>query len=116
LLLGAGEFARNPSFFDYHAKYLDESLKMQIPAIVPDSDMKIMEDYAVQVFNSIGASVLSRVDFFYTDKGEIYFNEINTLPGYTSMSMFPSLCEKMHKISQTELIDRLVELALEKNV
>ena len=114
LLLGAGEFIRDPSFFDYHAKYLDKSLKMQIPAIVDNDDLKKIEEYAVKIFNAIGAKGLSRVDFFYTDEGLIFFNEINTLPGFTLMSMYPSLFNKLHDINPTKLIDKLIDLAFEK--
>lgn len=108
-----GEFVRQPSFFDYHCKYLDKDLAMRIPALVPESTYRLMCEYATAVFREFDCHGLFRADFFLTDTGEVFFNEINTLPGFTQYSMYPSVWAKAG-VNLTSLIDRLVDLALQR--
>jgi D-alanine-D-alanine ligase len=108
-----GEFVREPSFFDYQCKYLDKSLAMRIPAAVPARALREMRQHAVTIYREFDCSGLARVDFFLTAAGEVYFNEINTMPGFTVYSMYPSLWAA-DGMDCAELIDRLINLALER--
>mgnify|MGYP000034936243 FL=1 len=100
-------------FYDYDAKYVLGSTVLGIPADVPDEVSKEIRETAVKAFGAVNGSGLSRVDFFYADSGKVYINEINTLPGFTAISMYPKLMENIG-ISYSELLDRLVKLSLEK--
>ena len=100
-------------FYDYDAKYVLGSTVLGIPADVPDEVSKEIRETAVKAFRAVNGSGLSRVDFFYADSGKVYINEINTLPGFTAISMYPKLMENIG-ISYSELLDRLVKLSLEK--
>jgi D-alanine-D-alanine ligase len=110
-----GEIIPCHEFYDYHAKYLDERSQLIIPApLDPDVEQKI-RDYAVRSFLAIECSGLGRVDFFYEEKeGKIYVNEINTIPGFTQISMYPKLWEASG-IPYSELIDKLLEIAFKKH-
>ena len=115
IVSGVGEVISNSDFYDYDAKYLDDgNEKMQVPAI--NISKKIVEEIraiAKIAFLAHGCNGLSRIDFFVENKtNKIIINEINTLPGMTSFSMYPSLFES-EGISYTELIDKLIENALE---
>lgn len=111
-----GEVVPCNEFYDYEAKYqVGDSSRVVIPAekLTPETIEKI-RDYAVRAFKCLDCAGLSRVDFFvHKETGEIYINEINTLPGFTQISMYPKLWAQSG-ISYTELIDKLVELALER--
>ena len=85
---------------------------MAIPAQLDPEVVKIMRTNAEKAFRAIGGLGLARCDFFYTDKGEIFLNELNTMPGFTQWSMYPLLWDNMG-ISYSELIERLVDLAKE---
>ena len=102
-------------FYDYEAKYVDEGSRLIIPADVAGRDGRSRPArYAVAAFKAVDAAGLARVDFLFDrDNGALYLNEINTLPGFTSISMYPKLWEAAG-LSYSELIDRLVELALER--
>lgn len=107
-----GEIVACNEFYDYNAKYVDNASVLNIPATISDETMKKIQKYAVDIFKVLGCRGLSRVDFFvHKETGDIYFNEINTLPGFTSISMYPKLWEH-DGIPYNSLIDKLIELAL----
>jgi D-alanine-D-alanine ligase len=109
-----GEIIPSREFYDYEAKYVDEASELLIPAPIPEATAKAAQDYAVRAFLVLDAAGLARVDFLLDkDTGALYLNEINTIPGFTQISMYPKLWEASG-ISYPELIDRLVELALER--
>ena len=108
-----GEIFAANEFYDYNAKY--ENSKSQtaiVRDLEPEKEQEI-KDKAISVYETMGCSGMSRVDFFLEDGGRVVFNEINTLPGFTSISMYPKLWEASG-IPYDELIDRLIKLALDK--
>ena len=107
-----GEVVKDVAFYDYEAKYIDNKITMSIPAKLSDDVISTMRQHAEKAFRAIGGVGLARCDFFYTDKGEIFLNELNTMPGFTQWSMYPLLWENMG-ISYTDLIEKLVLLAQE---
>ena len=107
-----GEVVKDVAFYDYEAKYIDNKITMDIPAKLSEDVIATMRQYAEKAFHAIGGVGLARCDFFYTDKGEILLNELNTMPGFTQWSMYPLLWENMG-ISYTDLIEKLVLLAQE---
>lgn len=107
-----GEVVKDVAFYDYEAKYIDNKITMDIPAKLSEDVIATMRDYAEKAFHAIGGVGLSRCDFFYTDKGEIFLNELNTMPGFTQWSMYPLLWENMG-LSYSDLIEQLVLLAQE---
>lgn len=107
-----GEVVKDVAFYDYEAKYIDNKITMDIPAKLSEDVIVTMRQYAEKAFHAIGGVGLARCDFFYTDKGEIFLNELNTMPGFTQWSMYPLLWENMG-ISYTDLIEKLVLLAQE---
>lgn len=110
-----GEIEPCNDFYDYDAKYLLSSTNLYIPARIDDKASVKIRETAVAAFKAIGCTGLSRVDFFLADNGDIILNEINTLPGFTPISMYPKLMEDMG-IPCTELVDRLIEQAMEHAV
>ena len=110
-----GEIVTDDGFYSYEKKYLDENgAILKIPAELDDDTLARARATAVAAFRALEARGFARVDMFLTDAGEIYVNEINTIPGFTEISMYPKLWEASG-ISYTELIDRLIELALEEH-
>jgi D-alanine-D-alanine ligase len=110
----AGEVLPGREFYDYEAKYVDLGSRVVIPAPLPTEVAEKARRIALAAFRAIDAAGLARVDFLLDrDNGELYLNEINTLPGFTDISMFPKLW-KASGLSYTGLIDRLIELALER--
>ncbi|KXT76762.1 D-alanine--D-alanine ligase [Streptococcus sp. DD10] len=107
-----GEVVKDVAFYDYDAKYIDNKITMAIPAEIDQSIIDIMRQDAERAFRAIGGMGLSRCDFFYTDTGEIFLNELNTMPGFTQWSMYPLLWGNMG-LSYPELIEKLVQLAQE---
>lgn len=106
-----GEIAPTNEFYDYDGKYLEDTTDIYIPARIDDETTQKVREIAVKAYKTLGCSGLSRVDFFVTDEGEITLNEINTLPGFTSISMYPKLF--IHSgLSYTALITKLIQLAL----
>lgn len=106
-----GQITPSNEFYDYSAKYIDNASGLTIPANIPEETAEKIREYAVTVFKALGCRGMSRVDFFVLrGNGEIKFNEINTLPGFTSISMYPKLWEKSG-IPYSELIDKLIEYA-----
>lgn len=109
-----GEIISNHDFYSYEAKYIDEhGATFEIPAKLSDDIVKKVKELAVKTFKTLTCEGLGRVDFFLKKNGDVLVNEINTIPGFTSISMYPKLW-KASGISYTELIDRLIKLALEK--
>ena len=106
-----GEISSCNDFYDYEAKYIIGTSEITIPANIPAAASREIRETAVKAFKLMGCSGLSRIDFFLTDDGTVYLNEINTLPGFTQVSMYPQLMENMG-ISQTELIEKLITLSL----
>ena len=110
-----GEIDSGADFYDYDAKYITDTSVAYIPARIPEDVAEQVREAAVKVYKAIGCQGLSRVDFFVTwEENQVVFNEINTLPGFTSISMYPKLFAASG-IPYTQLIDRLLELALEAN-
>ena len=109
-----GQIQPANEFYDYEAKYSNENSLLFIPAHIDEEKRDEVAKQAVKTFKALGGSGFSRVDFFVTKKdGRVLFNEINTIPGFTSISMYPKMIEASG-ISYGELIDRLVELAEER--
>ena len=108
-----GEIDSGADFYDYDAKYVTDTSTAYIPARIPEDVEEIVRDAAVKVYSAIGCQGLSRVDFFVTyEDNRVVFNEINTLPGFTSISMYPKLFAASG-IPYAELIDELLRLAME---
>ncbi len=108
-----GEVVPSHEFYDYEAKYSEDALSdIQIPASIDENLRKHIRSEALRAAECVGVSGLSRCDFLLDkDSGEIYINEINTMPGFTKFSMYPMLCQKIG-YTYSELIDKLIELAL----
>jgi len=112
----AGEVIPSKEFYDYEAKYSDsQDSKVVIPADISDEAMKIVRKYAIKAFEAIEGSGLSRVDFFLTEDGHILINEVNTLPGFTNISMYPKMWEATG-IGYSELVDKIIASANRKRV
>jgi D-alanine-D-alanine ligase len=110
-----GEIVPSAEFYDYNAKYLDEGSKLVIPAKLSKKQIKEVQGMAIRAFQSVDCSGLARVDFLMEPKnGKLYLNEINTMPGFTSISMYPKLWAASG-LGYSELIDRLIQLALERH-
>ena len=106
-----GEIMPSNEFYDYKAKYIDNASGFAVPADLPDETAKRIRDYAIRIYKALGCRGMSRVDFFVgKESGKVYFNEINTLPGFTSISMYPKLWDKTG-IKYADLIDKLIEYA-----
>ncbi len=109
-----GEIIPSGDFYDYRAKYIDNRSRLIIPAPLEAEIQEKIKRYAIGAFQAVDCSGLGRVDFFYREKEkEIYVSEINTMPGFTEISMYPRLWEHSG-IPFAGLIDKLVELALER--
>ena len=106
-----GEIEPCAEFYDYDTKYKNDTANYYIPARVSDETLDTVRDYAARIFRALGARHLSRVDFFVTKDEKIIFNEINTLPGFTSISMYPKLAEA-GGVSFDSLVNALIEEAL----
>lgn len=108
-----GEIDSGADFYDYDAKYITDTSVAYVPARIPEDVAESVRDTAVKVYKAIGCQGLSRVDFFVTwQENRVVFNEINTLPGFTSISMYPKLFGASG-IPYSQLIDQLLEFALE---
>ena len=108
-----GEIDSGAEFYDYDAKYVTDTSRPYIPARIDEDVQEIVREAAVKVYSAIGCQGLSRVDFFVTyEENRVVFNEINTIPGFTSISMYPKLFEASG-IPYGQLIDKLLALALE---
>jgi D-alanine-D-alanine ligase len=107
-----GEIVPHHEFYSYDAKYIDEhGAGLEVPAKLPEEIVKRIQDIAVRAFRVAGCEGMARVDFFLREDGEALVNEINTIPGFTSISMYPKLWEASG-VPQSQLLDRLIELAI----
>jgi D-alanine-D-alanine ligase len=110
-----GEICTSHDFYSYDAKYIDEKgAELNIPAILTEDIKAEIRSLALRSFNSLCCEGLARVDFFLKDDGSIIVNEVNTIPGFTSISMYPMLF-KESGIGYSELIDRLITLSIERS-
>ncbi|MBX6351270.1 MAG: D-alanine--D-alanine ligase [Clostridia bacterium] len=108
-----GEVVTARDFYDYEAKYRDEATRLIVPAELAPEVVAAVQDLAVRSFLALDAAGLARVDFFLLPDGRLLVNELNTMPGFTRMSMYPRLWEASG-LRYPELVSRLVELALER--
>jgi D-alanine-D-alanine ligase len=110
-----GEIISSNEFYDYRAKYIDGKSQAVIPADIPQETAEEVRRQAVQAFLALDLSGLARVDFFLEkETGQVYINEVNTLPGFTTISMYPKLWEASG-LPYAQLMDRLIELAIERH-
>jgi D-alanine-D-alanine ligase len=110
-----GEIVPSTEFYDYSAKYLDEGSQLIIPAKLSKAETKRVQNLAIVAFRAVDCSGLARVDFLMDPKSrKIYLNEINTMPGFTSISMYPKLWAASG-VPYPELIERLIKLGIERH-
>jgi D-alanine-D-alanine ligase len=100
------------AFYDFEAKYLDDATELDVPAKVPEGVTARVRELAVAAFDALDCAGLARVDFFVTDGGEVIVNEVNTMPGFTPVSMFP-LMWAATGLDYPALVDRLIRLGLQ---
>ncbi len=111
-----GEIKPADEFYSYEAKYINDTSELLIPAPITDEMAKTVRDLAIKSYKAIDCAGLTRVDFLLDrDSGKIYLNEVNTIPGFTAISMYPKLWEKSG-LPYSDLIDKLIELALERKI
>jgi len=109
-----GEVKPAGEFYDYDSKYIDKETQLIVPTDLPDGISKKVQEIALHAFKAVDAAGMARVDFFVSKKvNKIYLSEINTIPGFTSVSMYPRLWEASG-IPYSDLIDQLIQLALER--
>ncbi|MCH2539338.1 MAG: D-alanine--D-alanine ligase [Anaerolineales bacterium] len=110
----AGEIVTQGEFYDYEAKYLTDESEFLIPAPIPEAQLERVRRLAVAAFKAADCAGMARVDFLLEkSSNELFLNELNTIPGFTNVSMYPKLW-KASGLEYTEIIDRLIELALER--
>ena len=110
-----GEIVPGNEFYDYRTKYIDDKSELIIPAPLSSDITAVVQGLAIKTFRAVEAAGLARVDFFVKrDNGKVFVNEINTIPGFTPISMYPKLWAASG-VSYPELIDRLIRLALERH-
>jgi D-alanine-D-alanine ligase len=108
-----GEILPHREFYDYTAKYLEEGTRLLIPAPLTRKQVRIFQDYAIRSFRAVEGTGMARCDFFLERRtGKIFINELNTIPGFTAISMYPKMWEASG-LPYPKLIDRLIELAFE---
>ncbi len=110
-----GVWQRSTSFFSYEDKYLDNNLTPIIPADVSEATYRQLCDMGRKAFRAVDGSGLMRADFFLTGSGEVYLNEVNTMPGFTAHSMFPLLCEKSWGLRFEDVLEKLIELGMQRH-
>ena len=111
----AGEVVPSREFYDYEAKYLDEGSKLLIPAPITDAQLAEVRRLSIAAFRAVDGAGMSRVDFLMDGgTGALYLNEVNTIPGFTTISMYPKLWEASG-LAYPDLIDRLITLAVERH-
>lgn len=109
-----GEVTFENEFYDYHAKYDDPRTRLHIPADMPTATSKRLREIAIDAYRAMDCAGFARVDFFLTPDNQLLLNEVNTIPGFTPMSMYPKLWEYAG-LSYRDLISRLIELGLERH-
>ncbi len=110
----AGEIRPGGEFYDYATKYLEDSSELLVPAPLSPEQQEQFQQLAVGAFQAVDACGMARVDFFLAEDGTIFVNEINTIPGFTRISMYPKLWEASG-VAYGQLLDRLIELAVERH-
>src|SRR5215208_1843478 len=109
-----GEVLPSREFYSYESKYVDGTSGYCIPAPLPDETIEMIREYAVRAYKAIDCAGMARVDFFVErDTNKIHLNELNTIPGFTKISMYPKLWEASG-LPYNKLVDRLIELAMER--
>ncbi len=109
-----GEIIMNTDFYDFESKYVDKDASSTlVPADISEEHIELVRQTAVKAYKAMGCEGLSRVDFFVTNEGDVLINEINTIPGFTNISMYPKMWEATG-IPYSELIDILIELGVER--
>jgi D-alanine-D-alanine ligase len=106
-----GEIIVGSEFYDYEAKYVNSDSQVRVPADLPADVAEKVKAYALQVFRAVDGRGLARADFFVEESGKVLFNEINTMPGFTNISMYPMLWEA-EGISRQDLVEKLIEMAI----
>jgi D-alanine-D-alanine ligase len=109
-----GELIPSREFYDYEDKYVGQGARIVVPASIPAETADTIRELAARAFRAIDCSGLARVDFFLEPQGRVLVNEINTMPGFTPISMFPKLWEASG-VPYPALVDRLIQLALERH-
>jgi len=110
-----GEIRPRRDWYDYEAKYVDESTELLVPAPISDDEAETVRDLALRAYRALEGAGLGRVDFLMSrSTGKFYLNEINSLPGFTEVSMYPRLWEASG-LPYPQLLDRLIELALDRH-
>src|SRR5689334_22547182 len=110
-----GEVVPSREFYDYEAKYLDEGSKVFIPADLPEATAAAVKQMSIAAFQAIDCAGMARVDFLLSrDSGTLYVNEVNTIPGFTTISMYSKLWAASG-VDYPALLDRLIQLALERH-
>jgi D-alanine-D-alanine ligase len=111
----AGEAVPSNEFYDYNAKYVDDNSKLLIPADIDAQSLATLQEMAIRAFRALDLAGMARVDFFLERKsGRVLLNEVNTIPGFTSISMYPMLWQASG-LNLSDLVNRLVDLALERH-
>jgi D-alanine-D-alanine ligase len=110
-----GEIVPSREFYDYEAKYLDDGSKLLIPAPLPESQTDHVRQMAIAAFKALDCAGMARVDFLLSgETGTLYLNELNTIPGFTTISMYSKMWAASG-LSYPALLDRLISLALERH-
>jgi len=110
-----GEIVPSREFYDYEAKYLDEDSKAIIPAPLTDAQVRDVQRMSIAAFRAVDGAGMARVDFLLDGAtGDLFLNEVNTIPGFTTISMYPKMWEASG-LSYPALVDRLITLALERH-
>ncbi|QNO16130.1 D-alanine--D-alanine ligase [Alkalicella caledoniensis] len=109
-----GEIVPGNEFYDYNAKYIDDNSEIIIPADLPEGVEGQVQELAKLAFKGLDCLGLSRVDFFFDEDGKVWINEVNTLPGFTSISMYPKLLEASG-VTAKDLVKMLIDLALNRH-
>ena len=112
---GIGEIIPGAEFYDYTTKYIDDQSELVIPAVLEKSESEAIQELAMRTFKAIDCSGLARVDFFMRPDGSVLVNEINTMPGFTPISMYPKLWAAAG-VAYGDLVDRLIQFGLERHL
>ena len=109
------EIELSEGFFDYTEKYTLKSSKIHVPARISNEKQQEIRRTAIKIYRSLGCSYFARVDMFLTPEGEIYFNEVNTIPGFTAHSRYPNMLKEIG-ISFEEILSKLLEMVKDAGV